>query len=403
MKHRLKPVFFSVTLVFASLLAGGLIAELALRGLGVSFASFHRPDDRLGLRLRENAQGQFTSEGFAQVRINSAGFRDRERIQQKPPGSFRIAILGDSNVEALQVDYKDTFSALLERHLTGCLSLAGRPIEVLNFGVSSYGTAQQLLTFRHVARAYSPDLVVSAGFMGNDIRNNSQELETDKVRPFFVVNGDGLAEDNSFANSAEFKRRTGRLRVFLDKLRVLRVVQLAYHFKDRVELIAGASALKPADAVKSTDSDAFEVGLDDEVYSEPKSKAWLDAWVVTERILEAMSKEVAAANAKLLIMTLSTGIQVHPDPALRRRFFDARGHGDEFYPDRRIETIASKLNVDSLSLAPQIQRIAEREKTFFHGFSNTRLGTGHLNQAGHRVVAEITAEKICRGQTIPGS
>lgn len=390
MTIRLKSFILNLSLVLGSLLATVLFFEVGLRWFDFSYVAYHRPDDRLGLRLRENAHGRFSSEGMSQVRINAAGFRDRERARAKPPGSFRIAVLGDSYVEALQVDLENTFPALLERRLNGCGAFGGKPVEVLNFGVSSYGTAQQLLTYRHFASKYSPDLVLSAFFTGNDVRNNSRDVEPDKLRPFFVAEGDALVEDRSFATSSEFQRRTNRLRVLLDRLRVLRVVQVVYFVKDRVQLPATAQPPKPANG------EMFEAGLDDEVYAEPTSPAWLDAWVVTEQLLAQMSKEVKAAGAKLVVVSLSTGIQVHPDPQARRRFLSLRGLSDLFYPDRRIESIAARLNVESIMLAPELQKIAEREKTFFHGFPNTRMGTGHWNEAGHRAGAEIIAARLCR-------
>lgn len=389
MSFRLRPFVLNLSLVLGSLLATLLLIEAGLRVVDFSYPAFHRPDDRLGLRLRENASGWFRSEGEAQVRINGAGFRDKDRAVEKPPGSFRIAVLGDSYVEALQVDLDQTFPALLERLLAGCEAFGRKPVEVLNFGVSSYGTAQQLLTFRHFAKAYSPDLVLAAVFAGNDVRNNSRTLEPDKLRPFFILDGSALTEDHSFAVSSEFNRRTNRLRAVLDRLRVLRVVQAAYFIKDRLQVPAASP--QPAAA-----NDAFEAGLDDAVYVEPLSAPWRDAWSLTERLFAQLRDEVRAAGANVVVVSLSTGLQVHPDSAVRARFQTAKGIQDIFYPDRRIESVAARLGVASIVLAPEMQEIAQREKTFLHGFPNTSMGTGHWNEAGHRTAAELIAAKLCR-------
>jgi lysophospholipase L1-like esterase len=383
-------------LTAAGLVAAALVAELALRATGFWYVSYHRPDPVLGLRLRAGAQGQYTTEGYAHVLVNSAGFRDRERALPKPSGALRIAVLGDSYIEGLQVELEKTFPALLERRLNECGAFGGRPIEVLNFGVSSYGTAQELLTFRHYASKYSPDLVLATVFTGNDIRNNSRDLEPDKMRPFFVQQAGALVLDSSFADSEEFRRRTSTLHEFFDTLRMLRVVQAAYFAKDRIEM-ASAARPSPSNAAPS------EAGLDDAVFAEPKTPAWRDAWAVTEQIFERFNQEVRASGAKLIVVSLSSGIQVHPDAEVRKRFQSSNQLGDVFYADRRIESIANRLHIESIALAPELQRIAERDKVFLHGFANTRLGSGHWNEAGHSAAAALVADKLCHRAANPAS
>jgi hypothetical protein len=71
------------------------------------------------------------------VRVNSAGLRDREHSIDRPEGVYRIAVLGDSYAEAMQVDIKDTFWWLLQEKLTRCAYQPGKRVEVINFGVSA--------------------------------------------------------------------------------------------------------------------------------------------------------------------------------------------------------------------------------------------------------------------------
>jgi hypothetical protein len=94
-----------------------------------------------GARLVPNYSGTQTDEGRALITTNSQGFRDREHSISKPAGVFRIAILGDSFAEAAQVDLEETFWAILETKLVAENCFPEAIIEVLNFGVSGYGTA----------------------------------------------------------------------------------------------------------------------------------------------------------------------------------------------------------------------------------------------------------------------
>jgi len=92
------------------------------------------------------------------IRTNSLGFRDLERSPAKPEGTVRVALLGDSFVEAIQVPLEKTAGQLLEAHLNA----TGQPprYEVLNFGISNYGVGQYLLTWERFASAFDPDYVV---------------------------------------------------------------------------------------------------------------------------------------------------------------------------------------------------------------------------------------------------
>jgi hypothetical protein len=90
-------------LVLGSLAIAIIGAEALLRAAGVSFAHFYRPDPLVGEVLIPGAEGWDRSENPTYVRINSLGMRDREHSVEKPPGVFRIAVLGDSYAEAKQV------------------------------------------------------------------------------------------------------------------------------------------------------------------------------------------------------------------------------------------------------------------------------------------------------------
>lgn len=388
-----------ISLLLGSIAVALIVLEIGLRILGFGYPTFHRPDERLGLRLREGAEGWFRSEGEAYVKINTAGFRDRERILAKPPGVFRIAVLGDSYIEALQVDLAAAFHSQLEHRLNRCKAFEGKAVEVLSFGTSSYGTAQELIVFREIASKYSPDLVLLAFFAGNDVRNNSRELESDRMRPFFELRGDQLVVDHSFATSDEFKRRTNLLRAVLDRLRFLRIIQAGYLVKDRLQ--QQGQQRESGQAQAGQKSPPREAGLDDAVYVAPNTPEWQRAWQLTERLLAQLAEEVRAAGARLVLVSLSTGVQVHPKPDVREAFRRERDIPDLFYPDRRITGAASAIGVQSMMLAPTLQRIAERDKIFLHGFPNTRLGAGHWNEAGHRLGAELVAAQLC-GSASPG-
>ena len=137
-----------------------------------------------------------------------------------------------------------------------------------------------------------------------------------------------------------------------------------------------------------------EMGLDP-IYREPETDEWQEAWIITEKILVKLRDEVQSHGAELQVVTLSNGIQVHPDPAVRGRMQEQLNVADLFYPDRKMETICQQSQIPVLILAPQLQAYAERHREYLHGFANTALGTGHWNSKGHEVAGKMIAESIC--------
>jgi hypothetical protein len=103
----------------------------------------------------------FAADFSVPIETNSLGFRDREWDPAKPAGLVRVALLGDSFVEALQVPFERTAAQLLEAKLTARAAAADASTrwEVLNFGISNYSVGQYLLVWEGYARRFGPDFV----------------------------------------------------------------------------------------------------------------------------------------------------------------------------------------------------------------------------------------------------
>jgi hypothetical protein len=384
----------------ALVLAGTAVAlglgELALRALGFSQPEFSTPDAVAGSRLKAGIARWTRSEGAAYVTINSQGWRDREHSFEKPAGVYRIAVLGDSYAEAMQVPLEQAFWSLLPGQLGRCGFASGKRIEAINFGVSGYGTAQELITLRERAWRYAPDLVLLAFFPGNDVRNNSKALEPDQQRPFFLLRGDGLEFDDSFRDAPQFRQklRSGERFTALRELRVYELLRKirAADFRVRVHHNSPiAVALADGSRVPSLN----EPGLDENVLRPPAGGAWREAWEVTDRLIVEMQHEVRAGGARLLLAVLSTPSAVYPDPALRKRYAEVLGIDDLFYPETRLLRLARENGIDAVGLGPEMQRYADATGSFLHGFPNSKPGFGHWNQAGHALAASLIARHLC--------
>jgi hypothetical protein len=418
---RVKPgLRVRVAVVAASVLVALLIFEVFLRVIGYTYPVFYQPDEARGYSLWPGAEGRYRREGSAYVRINSDGLRDREHAKSKPAGTLRIAVVGDSYAEAFQVEREKAFWSVLEGGLRGCPALRGREVEVVNFGVSGYGTAQQLLTLREKVWAYSPDVVLLAVTTNNDVLDNSRALKLTEEIPYFVLEGGRLVLDDSFKRTAAFRLRNSALNRLGRWLRArLRFVQAVHEgqraVKSRLDAwrerrrSAKEKEKKGADvngggktagaaqadvATHAGDAPAEELGTANVIYREPADDTWRDAWLVTERLLAEMNAEVKSRGARFYVVTLSNGIQVFPDPAAREAFRQRVGSPDLFYPERRFRSLGEREGFPVYNLAPDLQAYADRNKIFLHGFGAQR-GNGHWNEDGHRVAGEMLTQKLC--------
>jgi lysophospholipase L1-like esterase len=102
---------------------------------------------------------------------NSRGMRDEDYRERKDPGTFRVAVLGDSWTVGVNVERDSTIPDQLERRL-GEAYPRGR-FEVLNFGAIGAGVESGLRLLPHVLAA-EPDVVVLA-YAQNDEAEASRE------------------------------------------------------------------------------------------------------------------------------------------------------------------------------------------------------------------------------------
>ncbi len=384
-------------LVVAGLLVALCATEAGLRHLGGVFHDdFMAPDPHRGWSLRPGSSGWGPDENTLWMGINSDGLHDREHALTVPPDTVRVAVLGDSYMQGLNVPIEHTFASFLEGDLTRCLSRTRTKAEVLNFGVSGYGTAQELLTYRHHAAKYAPAVVVLAVYTNNDIFNNSRRLNPTSYpeqSPYFVLNGDRLVLDDSFRAVLASNARQPWWR----DLRILatshsRAAQLLYETWGSIRPSLLPSAPTPDEAGGALED------LADHIYQPPVRPEFQEAWRVTEALLLALNKEVAAQGAELWIMTLANAPQVHPDPAERRRFQEQLGVESLFYPDLRIRDLAERHDVPVITLAPDLADYTAANHMYLNGGTNKRtpFGTGHWNEVGNRVAAEMASARLCR-------
>jgi lysophospholipase L1-like esterase len=172
----LRPVNLRRTL-FAVAPALGLL----LAGLGLGEWSQRQAEEKDDIVIPWDEPGlkyEFSPGGIQ----NSHGYNEREVPVEKPPGTLRIAALGDSVTHGAFVRAQDAWPRKLEEALTA----QGRTVQVLNFGVYGYDTESVAAQLRARALAFQPDLVVYAFYVNDPMPT---EMVTADGRPIWVGTG----------------------------------------------------------------------------------------------------------------------------------------------------------------------------------------------------------------------
>ena len=340
----------------AGLIGGALlILELFLRATSYGTPDLFQLDPQLGWSLRAHKQGWYAgASGRTRVAINPAGFRDREHLLDKPDPVYRIAVLGDEYSEAMPIALRDTWWSQLEPRLQHCDFQPGRLIEVLNFGVAGYGTAQELVLLQSGVMRYQPDMVLLQ-FAPDDVVDNSFALTPRKLRPFYFLDAHGTPRiDESFASAPGFERRMQtRYRLAAEIADHTRAFQLVREF-------ARLTFIPPAHAE-----------ADPMMLAAPRDALHEDAWRTTEALIARMDDFTRRNGAKLAVVVIPAAGQL--------------AHAMS-YPEERLGALGARLGVPVIALAPAMQRAYYR--------------AGEWNADGHRAAADAIARELCRGQVL---
>jgi hypothetical protein len=179
-------------LALVSVLVSFLLIEVALGVLGYGRqrlvpqpAGFWRHDPRLGWHHTAGSEGVFDRSPVfrTRVRINDKGLRGRDYPYERVAGRRRILVLGDSFVFGYGVEQEEIFTTVLEGLLPAT--------EVINAGVSGYGTDQELLWFRAEGARYRPDLVILLMCGNDELDNHSTIAYSLYPKPLFVPSPGG--------------------------------------------------------------------------------------------------------------------------------------------------------------------------------------------------------------------
>jgi lysophospholipase L1-like esterase len=326
----------------------------------------------------------------AEVRINARGLRDREIGYDNPSGMYRILVLGDSFAEGAQVSLAETFPKQLETRLAS----AGRSVEVINGGVSGWGTDQEAIFYAIEGFRYQPDLVLLCVYTANDVLNNSARLEVARMgsvqKPFFRLEaGELVVPTFPFQLPPDEDVPPPPLLTFSDWLRprsalyrtmmpYLRNIPATRRALGRMGLLGGVGVAL---------ADEPDLPITFQVYRSEPSPEWEEAWALTGALIRRLDVEVRNHGGRLAVVVISAPEQVYanrwaaafkpasPTPDLG---WDAQA------PNRRLAAILDDAGIPYLDLLPIFQNAAAQPGShplhFRYDF--------HWSPAGHALAGQ---------------
>ncbi len=318
---------------------------------------FYEYDPILGWKNKAGAEGVFrTSNTKTHISINSKGLRDIEH-DYIGDGRFRILVLGDSFVWGYGSEQDKRFTEYLQ-------TLLGDRAEVINAGVSGYGTDQELLYFKSEGFKYSPDLVILAFGTADATNENITGVHNTYPKPYFTLDEGRLTLQNvpvpiracDWEKRYEFKTTeyislNKRIRKFLRK-----------RFKTYGLVSDGIKSIRRSirDAIKDNPK-VFNYML------QKRAKRGDSVFGLTEEIVKELDKSVSSNDARLIVLVV-------PYPSHIRKLPDAI-----YY--KMTEFCKSQ---DILCIDPY----ARFYKTYKKGEKLFFDVDAHWNDTGQRLIAE---------------
>jgi hypothetical protein len=340
-----------------------------------------QPDYDIGYSFTPGAEGTWVRENRARIRINSLGLRDFEISPKKPLGAFRVALTGDSMVEALQVEQAWTFDNIAERKL----AQSGRPVEIANLAMSGNGPLRQLVRLERFGYPLAPDLAILYSSASDFLTG---ELLRDDQNPGYVATSNGSLERGyGFRSRWQVRHANSSLgRSFIGLLQHSAVLRMFYlRSRDPWRRILGLPIEKSSAGAPQDPCGTSSIKSLDALWNGKEPAAHSRA---TNRFLDDLAS--STATRRLPVVFLMADIPVpHASCA------------DALAMRQRVILTMSKafvsrgmLFVDWNTVLLKTTMIDDpAEFRYLRGFDKTVPG-GHLNYRGHEVFATALADVI---------
>jgi len=318
--------------------------------------------------------------------INNLGFRDRDRIAQKPEETFRVLGIGDSFVYGA-VAPEDNFLQVAEAELNSLKAPGSQHVDIPLLGCPGWSIENEVGLLKSQGLEMQPDLVVINFFVGNDVTG-------------IPVKGTVIRGDLCFSGSHRWwldTLRKSRLFMMAEKTCLLEVrkklLNRKFQVDDPMEMMVGS-------AVASVPEEPVSIGLSHEyliiqsrsegIYRQQTEPRIDQLWQEAEKQLLQVEQTCRAAGIPWILVIVPTEVQV--DESVRKQVLTNLELDEADYdfdlPQRRLLEFAEKSGIQVLNLLPEL-RAAHKPDTPLYIPNDT-----HWNEKGNELAGKLLADMI---------
>jgi lysophospholipase L1-like esterase len=359
--RRIFELIVVVVSTFVSLIvAEGLVRLLAPQSLILLRPDIFIPTEQLAWRHAPDVDTRVnTGEREARWRTDDQGMR----IGGEPPKPHQMTLvaLGDSLLEAMQVEYEETMTAILEKRLSSRL---GKELRILNTGTGGWDPNQYRIQLEKILETRRINGVVVFVYLGNDI--------IDKRASNYPPRQPIVRHALKLPKSFEWNEL---------------IIAVAYPINDFLEIRSHLFILVKA-RLKYT---LMKMGLT--AYYFPltllRDLAQSNMWEITSDLLQEIAIMGKHHDLKTLFVLLPSPSEANPEEGVETA--NAFGiSSDEIDLDQAHMVLGEQLrrrNLSVVDMTPALRAaIKERIPDVYGRVDN------HLGKAGHQVIAHTLEE-----------
>jgi hypothetical protein len=358
--------------------------------------------NNLGWTGTPNFQGAVTlSDSKVKLRFNALGMHDTEHSLQKPPNSYRVLMMGDSYIHAIQVDEKYTAHQVLENYLKQLDPAQEIQFEVISGGVTGWGTGQQLIYYREQGRQFQPDLVLLMFFIGNDFENNlpGHVLTIQEVNcyaPYFA-----WCDGQFYPDPLPYAPGVSSLRDNCSATRrsLIKFMGFLYqHSRLYQQLEPLIISYRPREIFGKGFSNSFWA-----LYLPQDEVALEQSWQVTQALFAEMKQEVEADGARFGVVFFPWSVVIEfsvLSPEQQRALLAQENpifaSVESKRPNHRLAGFLSAKNIPFIDLTdPLMEYYTTQDAPLYF------VGDGHWTIEGNRFVAETLMKWLIANDLLP--
>lgn len=316
------------------------------------------------------------------IKFNDAGFRATpEPVNPK----YRIAVLGDSYVEAMQIPNGLDVSSRLGDMLGA---------RIFNEGIGGANIIKAFSIYANSTRAKQPNIVLLMLYGSNDILDSNCKFLDRKAkllgldtREICAIPAEPIAGIRAprppadLAPEVEPRRPNSPREMMKSWCRSCDLLyglarQIGYVADGDLNFVTGEQINLPVSSLEGT------------IQSEVR-----DAWLITKEMLGKFRDQVRADNAQLVIVLIPNHSQISPTWRQEYQSYFGQQPPEGYDPgwhERRLLDISRELDIPTVALSEHFRRYQADQRLPFPNLSYRC--DGHWNPLGHFIAASVVAE-----------